>query len=374
MDIQSHQFISFFEPTQAEQLCQLANIEVYPDAYVIFQEGEIPDFLYLVLEGQVLFRKRTPNDHYQIVAQAIPNDFFGEFGILDGQPRSAQAIVKEGATVAKIARNVLIEILNETKSSVVLQVFHYVIQRLRVTTEDYVKQMAHKEKMVLMGEMVNTIIHDLKSPLSSIHLSSGMLRDMHEDEETEEWCDLIQTQAYRMTAMAEELLEFARGNSSLVLKELNLLSLLQRFEKLNRVYFEQENITFSVECPEDIWIQGDENKLLRVFQNLVGNAVEALKHQKGKIAFIVLKKKSWLELQIKDNGPGIPESIRDTFFEPFVTYGKQRGTGLGTAIAKSIIVSHEGRIWFETNHAIGTTFFIELPLLVKQEAKQAVKQ
>ncbi|MDB9312990.1 ATP-binding protein [Spirulina sp. CS-785/01] len=373
MDIQSHQFIAFFEPEQATQLCTLASIETFSEGQIIFHEGEVPDFLYLVLEGLVLFRKETVNNHYQIVAQAQPNDFFGEFGILDGQPRSAEAVVKDGATLAKIPRNGLMEILNDTDSGVVLKLFRYVIQRLRVTTEQYVKQVAHKEKMVLMGEMVNTIIHDLKSPLSSIHLSSGMLSELHQDEESLEWCDLIQTQATRMMMMAEELLEFSRGGASLRRQPLNLFESLKQFRKLNDIYLHQENIEFTLSCPQGVYVYADENKLMRVFQNLVGNAVESLKTKMpqslGKVQFSVQEKSHWVEITIQDNGPGIPESIRENFFEPFVTYGKERGTGLGTAIAKSIIDAHEGRIWFETSHELGTTFFIDLPVL-KPENKR----
>jgi signal transduction histidine kinase len=67
------------------------------------------------------------------------------------------------------------------------------------------------------------------------------------------------------------------------------------------------------------------------------------------------------EIVISDNGKGIPEQIRNTLFEPFVTFGKTRGTGLGTAIVKSIVEAHHGRIRFETVTDKGTSFFITLP-------------
>lgn len=363
MDIHSHQFIAFFEPEQAAQLSAKAIVETFPDRVVIFEEGEVPDYLYLVLEGKVLFRKHTLNDHYQTVAQANPDDFFGEFGILDGKPRSAQAMVCEGATLAKIPRNVLIEILNNTKGSTVLHLFNFIIQRLRVTTQEFVQQVTYKDKMVLLGEMVNTIIHDFKSPLSSIHLSSGMLREMYlEDEDTTEWCDLIQEQAVRMTAMAEELLEFSKGSASLKKQPMDLVAALRRFEKLNRIYLNQEKVQFTLHCPDPITLEADENKLMRVLQNLVVNAVEALDNREGEIMMTAQPSKTWVRITIQDNGPGIPLEIRDSFFEAFVTYGKKRGTGLGTAIAKSIIDAHQGQIRFETQDGEGTTFIIQLPL------------
>ncbi|MDB9496468.1 ATP-binding protein [Spirulina major CS-329] len=362
MDLKSHQFIKFFEPEQAEELSARAIIETFSDHVVIFEEGEVSDYLYLVLDGTVLFRKHTINDHYQIVAQANSDDFFGEFGILDGKPRSAQAMVCEGATLAKFPRNVLIDILNNTKGETVLHLFNFIIQRLRTTTEEFVKQVTYKDKMVLLGEMVNTIIHDFKSPLSSINLSSSMLREMYEnDEDTIEWCELIQQQSIRMAAMAEELLEFSRGSAHLRKQDINLAAALHRFEKLNRIYFAQANVAFVLSCPESLTLEADENKLMRALQNLVVNAVEALDDEGGEIGVTVTTGKVGVTIAIQDNGPGIPLEIRETFFEAFVTYGKKRGTGLGTAIAKSIIDAHQGQIRFETEVGQGTTFFIQLP-------------
>jgi signal transduction histidine kinase len=367
MDLKSHQFIAFFDPEQAEELSARAIIETFSDHVVIFEEGEVSDYLYLVLEGTVLFRKHTINDHYQIVAQANSNDFFGEFGILDGKPRSAQAMVCEGATLAKFPRNVLIEILNNTKGETVLHLFNFIIQRLRTTTEEFVKQVTYKDKMVLLGEMVNTIIHDFKSPLSSINLSSSMLREMYEDDEdTIEWCELIQQQSIRMAAMAEELLEFSRGSANLHKQDINLTAALHRFEKLNRIYLSQAAVTFVLSCPEVLTIEADENKLMRALQNLVVNAVEALDGEGGEIRMTVTTGKVGVTIAIQDNGPGIPPEIRETFFEAFVTHGKKRGTGLGTAIAKSIIDAHQGQIRFETKVGQGTTFFIQLPFQSSQ--------
>lgn len=371
MNIDEHQFIALFDPEQANQLSQQAVIEQFPHNFIIFEEGAPPDFLFLVLKGEVLFRKWVVNEQYQVVGRARPNDFFGEFGILDGEPRSAQAIVKGEVTIAKIPRESLLDLLRNTRGEAVLQVFHFIVGRLRVTTDEYIKQVAHKEKMELLGEMMNTIIHDFKSPLSSIHLSGSMLREMYTgDEDTAEWCDLIQEQANRMTDMAEELLSFAQGGSNLVLKEVKLAKLLVKFERLNRVYLGQSRVALLVDCPAGIILSADEAHLTRVFQNLVVNAVEAMRGQGGEVHIKVTPLGHQVQIAIKDNGPGIPEEIQENFFEAFVTHGKQRGTGLGTAIAKSVIDAHKGQIWFETKAGEGTIFKINLPF-IKEPALQA---
>jgi len=360
MDLASHRFMSYFEPDQAAHLCQIAVLESFDEETLVFEEGETADFFYLVLEGKVEFSKRLENNKYQTVAVAKPDDYFGELGVLDGEPRSARAVAVAGSTLAKIAREELIATLQFAKGSSVLQMFSFITKNLRDTTDQYVSQFVHKQKMVLVGEMVSTIIHDFKSPFTGIKLSSEMLKEMHPDEETQEWCELIQLQVHRMLGMAEEVLEFSRGNSVLNKKPVNLIQTLQQFEKLNRVYCEAAKVDLAVRVTEVI-VEADENKILRVLQNLVGNAVEAFGGRGGRVEIAVTQSEEWAEISIYDNGPGIPPTIKEKLFEPFVTYGKRTGTGLGTAIVKSIVEAHKGKITYESEDGKGTTFYISLP-------------
>ncbi|MGD2181067.1 ATP-binding protein [Lusitaniella coriacea] len=373
MDLESHQFITFFEAEQAAQLCEIAIVEKYPNQTVIFEEGARSDCLYLLLEGRVEFRKKIGPNQYRKLTTAFPNAFFGELGIIDGQPRSAQAIADGYALLGRVPEEGFMKVLDGARSSVITKLCSYMVQRLRDTTEEYIQQQLHKEKMVLMGEMLNTVIHDFKSPLSSINLASSMLKEQHPDEETEEWCDLIQAQTRRMAAMAEDFLEFARGSAVLNPKPVNLSSALQRFEKLNLVYFQEAQAKVEIECPPDLVLKIDEGKLLRVLQNLVGNAVDAFNGRPGRIEILVTQQEQGVEIEISDNGPGIPLEIQDRLFESFVTHGKPQGTGLGTAIAKSIVDAHGGKILFDSVPGQGTTFYIYLPLnLVSLEDPEAV--
>ena len=360
MDLASHRFMSYFEPEQATHLCTIAILESFAQETLVFEEGDAADFLYLVLEGEVNFSKRIEDNKYQTVAVAKPDDFFGELGVLDGQPRSARAVAIGGSTLAKICREELIETLQFTKGSSVMQMFSFIVKNLRDTTDQYVSQFVHKQKMVLVGEMVSTIIHDFKSPFTGIKLSSEMLKEMHPDEETQEWCELIQLQVQRMLGMAEEVLEFSRGNAVLNKKPVNFIQILQQFQKLNKVYFDVAKVDLVIRVTEVI-VTVDENKILRVLQNLVGNAVEAFGGRGGRVEITVTESENWAEISIYDNGPGIPAAIKEKLFEPFVTYGKRTGTGLGTAIAKSMIDAHQGEITYESEDYKGTTFYIRLP-------------
>ncbi|MDJ1184599.1 ATP-binding protein [Roseofilum casamattae] len=360
MNLVSHPFISYFEADQVAQLCKLATVTQFDCPTPIFEEGERPDGLYLVLDGQVEFSKSVGTDRDQTIAFAKTGDFFGEFGVLDGKPRSAKAVASTGTVLAKIPQDKLMEILQSSKGEVVLDVFRHIIYHIRLTTNQYVDQIAHKQKMTLVGEMVNTIIHDFKSPFNGIQLSSAMLKEIHSDEDTQEWCDLIQAQITRMLGMAEEVLEFSKGNSTLYRQPVQMSELFQEFEKLNRVYLQSAHVDWMLDiAPAEICV--DRNKLLRVFQNLVTNAVEAFEGKGGKITITSTLEPERAIIQISDNGPGIPEKIQEHFFEAFVTQGKRGGTGLGTAIAKSIVDAHDGQISFRSQAGAGTTFTICLP-------------
>ena len=360
MDLKSHEFISCFEPEQTAELSQIAIIENFSQEKIIFKDGKIPDFLYLVLAGQVYFSKPIDNHRYETVAKINANEFFGQFGVLDGKHHYTMAVAKPGTVLAKIPRDKLIEILQTANGFLIVKLFNYINKHLCVTADQYISEVLRKNKLVLVGEMVNTIVHDFKSPFTGIQLASEMIKELHDDQETQEWCNLIQIQVMRMVNMAEEVLEFARGNSICNKKIINIKNILQRFEKLNRIYWQITNVTYVIKT-EDIFVNGDENKLMRVLQNLVGNSVDAFNGNDGQIEITATSNQQWVEIKIVDNGPGIPEHIRENLFEAFVTYGKQSGTGLGTAIAKSIIDAHDGEITFNSEIAKGTTFYVRLP-------------
>lgn len=101
---------------------------------------------------------------------------------------------------------------------------------------------------------------------------------------------------------------------------------------------------------------------MRVLQNLISNSIDAIRGAdiEGKITVDAKEGEKCVTLALKDNGSGIPEGIRENFFEPFITRSKNEGTGLETAIVKSIFEAHHGEIEYETSIP-GTTFTIRLP-------------
>ena len=111
-------------------------------------------------------------------------------------------------------------------------------------------------------------------------------------------------------------------------------------------------------------ISADRDQLLRCFNNLLKNAIEALPQGRAGVINInnLVTEKNIL-LSIRDNGKGIPENLREKIFEPNFTT-KSSGTGLGLAFVKNSIENAGGKVWFETAIDEGTTFYISLPSAV----------
>jgi signal transduction histidine kinase len=109
-------------------------------------------------------------------------------------------------------------------------------------------------------------------------------------------------------------------------------------------------------------IYADRNHLIRVFNNLVKNAIQAIPNdQQGEISVSLTEELNNAIVRVKDNGIGIPDNLRDKVFQPNFTT-RSSGSGLGLAISKNIVQSVNGKIYFETKQNEGTTFIVELPL------------
>jgi len=105
----------------------------------------------------------------------------------------------------------------------------------------------------------------------------------------------------------------------------------------------------------------DEVKLRRALYNIASNARDAMEAG-GSLTISTSQTDGGVELRLRDTGPGIPDTIHDTLFEPFVTCGKAMGTGLGLAIAKKTVEDHGGTIAVESVLGHGATFIVRLPL------------
>jgi len=362
MDLNAHRFFNHFPAVLGARLARIAEVKRWPDRGLIFEENAPSTAIHLVLSGHINLTKRVPGGFTQIIARKGPDDYFGELGVLDGSGRSTSATADGPVTLARLEKKAFLKILSLAPWHSVLRLFNHVSENLRATNDRYVTEVVRKEKITLIGEMANAMIHDFKNPFTTIRLAMDMLAGRHSDEATQQVCRTVHRQIHRLGGMVEEVLEFAKGDTRLNIQPVKISALFDALAEHSQDALAQTKTTVVVR-PTPLVAPLDFDRFLRVLQNLVTNAAEAIGAEKrGRITLAAARKGRHCELTIADNGPGIPRAIRGTLFEPFVTHGKRGGTGLGLAIAKSLTEAHKGDISYRSTPGRGTTFVIRLPL------------
>jgi len=352
----------FFSPFSAVAVAKLIsgaqNLHFAPEQ-LIFVEGSQADAVYLILKGKVRLGIEVAGHTPHVIKLIEAGDYFGEMGVLDGAGRSTGAWAEETSELARIPQELFLEVLRKEPFEVSLKVVTRVFEYLRNTNDRYISELLRKGKMEFLGEMAGTIIHDFKNPIMGVQLATELIRQEKDEAERQRWCDVIYDQTVRMVEMAQELLEFSRGGSTLVCEPIAMADLFRKFQILNEAYIGKSGVEVRVDT-DDSMVQADGGKMLRVFQNLTVNAIEAFQGKPGTLEFKTRRRDGQVVIRIRDNGPGIPQNIRANFFEPFVTAGKKNGSGLGASIVKQIVEAHGGSIVFDTETGRGTTFYIRL--------------
>jgi signal transduction histidine kinase len=182
-----------------------------------------------------------------------------------------------------------------------------------------------------------------------------------DNEKLSRYCTTIHEQVDRMVDLTRDVLDYSRGESRLAIADVPLAEYFGSVKSFHQEQFRAAAIDLSVEGPANIILRLDPNRFRRVVDNILNNAREALKPG-DKVVLTWHLDPRQVVIEIADNGPGIPEKIKDTIFEPFVTSNKEGGTGLGLAIAKKIVDDHGGLIEVQSLPNQGTRFVIDLPI------------
>jgi signal transduction histidine kinase len=222
-------------------------------------------------------------------------------------------------------------------------------------------ELVRAERLSTVGKMASSIIHDIKSPLTVIkNYVKFLVRDDLPMETRQEMAHIMMNAIDTFTGMTQEILDYAHGESTLILKPVNVRSFVKSVCSFLETHFAGRGIETKMTLAFDDTLVMDAEKMRRVFYNIASNAYDAME-QGGTFTITNSLKDGYVEFHLKDTGPGIPEPIRDTLFEPFVSYGKEHGTGLGLAIAQKIVKDHGGHIGVVSEAGRGADFIIRLP-------------
>jgi PAS domain S-box-containing protein len=219
------------------------------------------------------------------------------------------------------------------------------------------------------SEVARRLAHEIKNPLTPIQLSAERLRHKYlkqmpadDGASLDRLTRTIVNQVESMKDMVNAFSDYARSPATKP-RPLDLNGLVADVAAL----YGHKIVRTELE-PDLPQVDADPDRLRQVLHNLIKNAEEAMgeAHEEDACVTLLTSLKaqgqaSHVELEVRDQGPGIPEEIAATLFEPYVTH-KPRGTGLGLAIVKKIVEEHGGLVWAEGNPAGGASMMIQLPL------------
>jgi CRP-like cAMP-binding protein len=182
---------------------------------LIVREGAPGNSLLLVGTGKVQISKAGRQGQEEVLSVLEPNDFFGEFAILDHGPRSATAIALQPSLIGEIDRAALDLLMESAPRVLPINFTKVVVERLRSTNARFIDELLRTERLTLLGTMLSSIVHDLKNPMAAIVSSVSYLQQKAPDEFTQSAAAIIRAAADRMVLLTEELLDFARGTAHL---------------------------------------------------------------------------------------------------------------------------------------------------------------
>jgi signal transduction histidine kinase len=236
-----------------------------------------------------------------------------------------------------------------------------------------------RDRLAALGEMAAAIAHEVKNPLAGIEVMAGLLKRQLTDSPDAQTilADIIK-EAKMANAIVLEVLEFVRP-IRLQVERVPLGDAIRDAVTLSESHGPRADVQVEVSIPEELpAIQGDPHQLKQIFTNLLINAYEAL-NGKGSVSIqaMVLPEEDLpgggentagplIQVEVKDDGPGIPPEVLDKIFSPFFTT-KPQGSGLGLAIVRKIVDAHDGRIDVHASAGAGTRFRVTLPVTGNHE-------
>lgn len=226
--------------------------------------------------------------------------------------------------------------------------------------------LARSERESAWREMAKQVAHEIKNPLTPMKLSVQHLQRSWEDK-APDWNDRLSRFTRTMIEQIESLNKIAAEFSDFAKmpkaknENIDIAEILENAVDLfldNKLQINIDNT-----CNKPLIINADKTQVLRIFNNLIKNAIQAINNvDKGKIDIYLSNTDTSSLVKISDNGVGIPDEQKDKIFSPNFTT-KTGGMGLGLAMVKNIVESFQGKIWFESMPGLGTSFYVEFPLM-----------
>jgi two-component system sensor histidine kinase FlrB len=233
-------------------------------------------------------------------------------------------------------------------------------------THDLHQKIAHLQRLSAMGEMAARLAHQIRTPLSSALLFlAPLLKEDTDVKLRRRFAHRLHDSISHMEQLVKDMLAFSRGDMTAA-SPVAITTLLADVERQFGLHPDSDDYVFEIQNSlEDDYVYGCKEALASAINNLVNNAMQAC-DVNGEITIFVDKIQdeddiTKIEISVEDNGSGIAEDEQEKVLTPFFTT-RSSGTGLGLAVVQSIVQSHKGELWFESDEGEGSTFCLSLPI------------
>lgn len=357
-------------------------VELKENAYVWKGEAYVDDIQNILVRflGQAkadkalrVFRKRYAVNPEEKLADARFINFSER--LLTGAVGSASAkiLISNVAKEKPVSLLEVLKILEENKETISVNksLEEQSHKLIKLTSE---LKFANEELRLqdqLKDDFLDTVAHELKTPITSIKASSEVLADSEDmpQELQHRFLNNIIQDTERLTVLINDILDLEKMASGRDELNLQLQSLNKCIEDaINGIssIAEKKKIEVNFDFSSSVMIEFDYNKMLQVFTNLLSNSIKFVPENNGKIEVFLIANSEEVVTKIKDNGKGIPEEDLQLIFKKFYqsknqTFKKLQGSGFGLAICKQIVEMHGGVIYANSNIETGAELIVNLP-------------
>lgn len=233
---------------------------------------------------------------------------------------------------------------------------------MRDSLHEAQQRVLHSERLATIGTMASSISHDLRHPLTAVLANAEFLAepDLSPHQREELYLE-IRVAVHRLTDLIDSLLELSRPAQALNLSETVIEYPVRRAIELIHAHPEFHKVSVGLASAGLHYAWCDSKKMERVFYNLLLNSCQSVQANGGHVSVSVENGDKHLDIRIVDDGPGLEPSIRSRVFQPFVSFGKEHGTGLGLTIAQKIVEDHSGQLGVESSAPGRMVMHITLP-------------
>ncbi len=237
-------------------------------------------------------------------------------------------------------------------------------------TRQLQEKLSRYQRLSSMGQMAASLAHQIRTPTSAALLYlSALRRHKKNPEDIEKYSDKIRDQLRHIESMVGDMLVYVKGVENTQKNVFEIDSLIRKLSEVAQIQAQSRRCQLIVlNKVSRRKIKGNEDALLGALINLIMNAINANNGVENPFVEVIFSQHdaNTLQITVRDNGCGIPETIKNNIFEPFITSSPQ-GTGLGLAVVKSVIDKFGGEITFNTQPGSGTEFRVILPHLLSAD-------